>query len=153
MPTTHLRTQIRAAALACLTGLTTTGTRAYEGRSTPLPADASPSLLIDVGEEQVATSSMGGAARNRILQRSLMLEVRAAVKSTGGYLDTLDQIALEVEQTFGTQQSLGGLAKSVQLSGIDAPEIDGQGEKTVAYLTMRFEVEYYASLSAPQTPR
>lgn len=149
----HLRTQIRSAAKGYLTGLATTGARVYEGRATPVAADSSPVLLVDLGQEVIATEALGAAARARILQRSLELVVRAGVKAVSGYLATLDQIALEVEQALAAQQSLGGLAKSVQPSSYEEPEIDGQGEKTVAVLTMRFTVTYYAALNAPETPR
>lgn len=155
----HLRTQIRDAvakpssASGVLYGLTTTQTRVYVGRTDPLPVDNGASLLVDVGEEQVETVAIGGAARARILERRLELVVRAGVKAVSGYLDTLDQIALEVEQALAGQQSLGQLCKAVQPIGFDAPEIDGQGEKTVAFLTMRFTVTYMAALNAPQTPR
>jgi hypothetical protein len=149
----HLRKQIRDAVVTTLTGLSTTASRVYSGRATPLAVDASPSLLIDVGAEQIVTSSMGAGARNRLLERTLEIEVRAMVKAVSGYLDTLDAIVLEVEQALAAEQSLDGLAKSVQPAGYDAPEIDGQGEKTVAELTLRFNVTYYAALNAPDTPR
>lgn len=148
----HLRTQIRSAVVTALTNLSSTGTRVYSGRVDPLAADASASLLVDVGEEQIETVSIGGS-RNRILDRRLEVIIRAGVKAGSGYLDTLDQIALEVEQALAANQSLGGVAKYVQPTGIEAPELDGQGEKTVAFLTMRFSVAYMAALNAPQTAR
>lgn len=151
----HLRKQIRAAVVASgvLGNLTTTGTRVLQGRTTPLAADAQPTLLVDLGEEQIETSAIGASARARMLKRELELIVRGAVKAASGYLDTLDAIALEVETAIANNSTLGGLAKTIRPAGMDTPELDGQGEKTVAILNMRFIVEYYTTQNAPQTPR
>ena len=141
----HVRKQLRDAAVTALTNLTSTSGRVYEGRANPLPTELA-SLLVDIGGERIEASSRGGAGR--INQRDLELEVRAIVKGTG-YLASLDAIVLEVETAIAANQSLGGLAKWVQPTEYDRPEIDGSGEKTVAVQTMRFQITYYAALNAP----
>lgn len=141
----HLRKQIRAAAVTALTNLTSTGVRVYEGRVNPLPTELA-SLLVDLGGERIDAATRNGAAR--VNERNLELEVRAIVKGTG-YLASLDAIVLEVETAIAANQSLGGLAKWVQPTEYDRPEIDGGGEKTVAVQTMRFQITYYAALNAP----
>jgi len=148
----HLRKQIRAAIVTACTGLTTTGTRVYAGRATPLPEGSDPALLIDMGAESIATSSLGGASR--LQERTLEIVIQGAVKTVQStYLDTLDAIALEVEQALAGVQTLGGLSKWIQPRAIDEPEIEGGGEKTVAVMAMHFDVLYYTALNAPQTAR
>lgn len=152
MPT-HLREQfLTRLSGTTLTGLTTTGTRVYAARATALGADDSASLLIDLGAEEITPTEIF-RVRQRTLERSLELIVRGAVKAVSGYLTTLNAIALEVETAIAGDQTLGGLCKSVQITAIDEPEIEGQGEKTVAVVTLRFSINYFTALNAPQTPR
>ena len=146
----HLRKQLRDAFAAAVTGLTTTGSRVYTGRTSALAADASPSLLIDMGAEDIVPEGIL-AGRQRTTQRTLEILARAAVKQNTGYLDTLDTIALEVEHAIAANQSLGGLSKSVQLAAIDEPDLEGQAEKNIAVMALHFNVTYYATLAAPQT--
>lgn len=141
----HVRKQLRAAAAMVLNNLTTTGSRVYQGRTNALPTEQA-SLLVDVGGEQVSPITLSGSGR--VNQRELELEVRAIVKGTG-YLDTLDAIVLEVESALAANESLGGLAKTVQPTEYDRPDLDGTGDKTVAVQLMRFRITYYAALNAP----
>lgn len=141
----HVRKQLRAAAVTALTNLVSTSGRVYEGRVHPLPTEQA-SLLVDIGGERISASTRGGASR--VNERDLELEVRAVVKGTS-YLAALDAIVLEVEEAIAANQSLGGLAKWVQPTEYDRPEIDGNGDKTAAVQTMRFQITYYAALNAP----
>jgi hypothetical protein len=78
--------------------------------------------------------------------------VRGMVKAVSGYLDTLNAIALEVETAIAGDQSLGGITKSVQLTAIDEPDIEGQGEKTVAVMTMHFPSTTSRRSTRPRPP-
>lgn len=153
MPSTHLREQfLTRLSGTTLTNLSTTSTRVYVARTTPLAVDASASLLIDLGGEQIRPAEILHG-RSRVIERELELIVRGMVKSVSGYLTTLNAIALEVETAIAGDQSLGGLCKSVQPTAIDEPQFEGAGEKTVAILTMHFSINYLTALNAPQTPR
>jgi len=148
----HLRKRIRDAVVAACTGLSTTGGRVYTGRMTPLPAGNGPSLLVDMGGEDIAAASLGGAGR--LMERSLDLVLRAAVKTTAAtYLDTLDQVAKEVQVALAADQTLGGLVKWIQPAGIAEPDLNGDGEQAVAMIAMRFTCFYYSALNAPDIPR
>jgi hypothetical protein len=150
---THLRQQfLTRLATATLASLTTTGTRVEVGRVRALPADAQPTLLLDLGPEQISAAEIL-SGRNRIVERALEIIVRGAVKVSTSYLETLNAIALEVETAIAGDQSLGGLSKAVQLSSIDEPELDGSGDKITAFITLRFNVLYAAALNAPETAR
>lgn len=147
---THLRQQfLDRLQNSTLANLATTGTRVEVGRATPLAADASATLLIDLGAEQIEPKEIL-RARQRLEERTLELIVRGAVKGSG-YLATLNAIAYDVEVAIAGDQSLGGLSKYVQLVAIDEPEIEGQGEKTVAVMAMHFHIYYATKLNAPQT--
>lgn len=145
----HLRTQIRDAVRAALAGLSTTSTRVYAGRTTPLPDEGLATLLIDMGDETIEAVSWG--PRNRFNERRLELVVRAVVKASSDYMTTLNQVAKEVEVALAGVPSLGGLCKTLQLRDVDDPIAEASGEKPVAELTLRLVVTYIARLNAPQT--
>jgi hypothetical protein len=147
----HVRKQIRVAALAALTGLATTASRAYASRLDPLDDGASelPALLVDTLEEDNEGLTLGGASR--IAERTLTLQVRAVVEAVSGYQDTADQIAKEVEIALANNNGLGGLCKWIAL-GSQNTELSGEGEKPVAVCTMNFSVLYLTALNAPDVP-
>jgi hypothetical protein len=67
----HLRKQIRdRLSGTTLASLTTTGTRVYVGRATPLAVDASPSLLIDSAPSRSSRPRSCAAASARSTARS-----------------------------------------------------------------------------------
>lgn len=142
-PTTHVRTQVRAAAVTALTGLTTTGSRVYDSLVYPMQDKQLPGLRIDTGDEDIAVESIDG----ELLARTLQLVVQACVKQNTNYNDTVDDIIKEVEIAISGNQALGG-AKAVLLKSIHV-ELSGDGEKPVAVATMTFEVLYYSAQSAP----
>ena len=154
----HLREQfLTRLSGTTLASLTTTGTRVEVARTAPLAQDASATLLIDLGAEQIRPAEIL-RGRARIVERELEVIIRGAVKAVApsagsSYLTALNAIALEVETAIGNDQSLGSLCKSVQLTAIDEPELEGAGEKTVAVVTLHFNILYLTALNAPQTPR
>jgi hypothetical protein len=149
----HLRQQfLNRLAGTTLLNLATTGTRVLVGRVTPLAADASPTLLLGLGPEEINPDEIL-KARQRVLDRTLDLIVRGAVKVTTNFVETLNAMVFEVETAIAGDQTLGGLAKSVQITAIEEPEIEGQGEKTVAVVTMHFNINYFTALNAPDIPR
>lgn len=88
----HVRTQIKAAAITALTGLTTTGARVFSERA--YPTDDLPCLCITTGEEEVETVELGpGATQERTIE--LLVEGFAAAAS--GVDTLLDTIQSEVE--------------------------------------------------------
>lgn len=142
--TTHVRKQIRAAAVTALTSLTTTGSNVFDSLAYPLQDNQLPALRIDYGTENAQIASMGSS---RLIERTLELKVEACVKQLSTYNDTLDTILKEVEIAIAANQNLGG-AKYVQLVSV-APELSGEGEKPMARYTMTFEVPYFTALGAP----
>lgn len=140
--TTHVRQQIRDAAVTALTGLTTTGSRVYANRVYPMKDANLPGLRIYTNDEEVQTDSIGIA---RLLGRDLELVVEACVKENDTFDDTIDKIIKEVEIALA-----GGLtgAKYVQLKHIEI-QSSGDGEKQVGVARMMFEAPYITAIGAP----
>lgn len=143
----HIRKRIRAAALAALTSLTTTGANAFASRVHPLQDSELPGLRISTPDEQVVAQTF---TPNTLQERTLQLVVEACVKAVSGYEDTADLIVKEVETALAANQTLGGLCHSVQLREIST-ELSGDAERPIAAATMTFDVVYYTTQSAPDT--
>jgi len=144
----HARETIRNAAVALLTGLSTTGARVYKDRlqARPLETSELPCILVTTGGETVEGSTVHAPA---VIQRELELQVIGVVRALTGLDDTLDDIALEVE----TALSGGTLSTKadVALASIDEPSFDGSVDMPVARQTMRFRVTYATAANAPGT--
>lgn len=144
----HVRQQIREAAAAALTGLSTTGARVYQSRVHVLGDADLPCIVITTNDETVERGSIGVQA---LLRRMLSLQVTAKAKATANLDDTLDTIVKEVETALNASVSantLGGLAKHVDLSSV-VIDMDGEGEKPVGQAVMNFNVYYMTAANAP----
>ncbi|TAK50238.1 MAG: hypothetical protein EPO23_03260 [Xanthobacteraceae bacterium] len=133
---THVRSQIRAAVVAALSGLATTGARVYPGRTRSLGEDHEPTLLIYTTDERAEIDAMGG-----ILLRRLTLVVDAQVVASGPPDDTLDQIAAEVEPAMILNPSLGGLAKWVLLTATRTA-IRADGKRHLGEVRLEYDIGY-----------
>lgn len=142
---THVRTQIRNAAVAALTGLATTGARVYPSRLLPLHDVDLPCLLVNTNEEAIAGQDISGVFQERVLQ----MTVRAAAKVSGTLDDALDALVADVETALDAQ-TFGGLAKSVDLQTITV-EMDDTQEKPVGIAEMGYRITYYTAAGSPGT--
>jgi len=134
----HVRKQIRDNVVTALTGLTTTGANVYRTRVYPLASGKLPGLAIYTSSE---TSSFETVTRPRTRMRVLDLMVEGYASGTTNLDNTLDQIALEVEEALETDPTRGGLAKDTQLT-LTETELIGEGEKVAAVVKMTFEIQY-----------
>jgi hypothetical protein len=141
----HVRSQLRAAGVADLTGLPTTGANVFSGRTRPLKADHPPSLLVYMVEERSDTDAMGG-----ILARDVKLAVEGRTVTPDPPDDLLDTIALEVETAITTAPLLGGLALEVTLTATRILTL-AQGESHTGEIRMEFRVQYRTRENAPAT--
>jgi hypothetical protein len=144
----HLRTQIRTALAARLTGLTTTAARVYTTQLYPLAQSALPGLLIVADGEEVEAMSIGAPP---LLARQLNVRVVALVAAVSGHEATLDQIASEVEVALAADRTLGGLTKGAQLRGL-RPSFDIEADLPVGRMEMYYLFDYRAFEGAPATP-
>lgn len=124
----HVRKQIRDAIKTALTGLATTGANCYQSRVFPFESTKLPALLIYTKSE---TTDFDTISLPRDVMRVLEINVEAYVQGTANYDNTLDQIAVEVEEAIAADVTLGGLTKDLQTVAFEA-DFSGDGEQTVA---------------------
>jgi len=134
----HVRQQIRDDIVTTLTGLTTTGSNVFRSRIFPLEQTNLPALVIYSKSE---TSEYDTIGLPRSVNRVLDVAVEAYVKGVSNYDNTLDTIAVEVEEAIAADVTLGGLAKDAQITAFEA-DFAGDGEQPVAVGRFIITVEY-----------
>jgi len=136
----HIRKQVRGAAVTLLTGLATTGSNVFPTRLYPIAEGKLPCLLVYTNSESAEVVTL---TRPRLMQRDLELVVEGLTKDTTSIDDALDQIALEVEEAIGSDQTLGGLGKDIVLSSSEV-EISAEGDQPVGSVRLTYLVRYMA---------
>jgi hypothetical protein len=134
----HVRKSIRDNVTTTLTGLTTTGSRVYQTRLFPLATAKLPGLCIYTKSETTEYATIG---KPRTQIRELDVAVEAYVRGTSSIDDTLDAIAVEVEEALYTDITRGGYAKDTQINGFDV-EYDGDGDQSVGVARFTISVTY-----------
>ncbi len=142
----HMRKQIRDAVITLCTGLSTTGTKIFNHRVYPLGSNKLPGLCVYSQDENTIYQSISPP---RSVMRTLNVVVESYVKSTTGYDDTIDQIALEVEKAITADVTLGGLAKDTKILGFTS-EVSGDGEQPACVGIMQVQVTYCVAENDPE---
>jgi hypothetical protein len=140
----HLHKQIRAALVAKLTGLTTSGSRVYANRLQPLPDALSPTLLITLDEETSAPDTIHAP---HVQERTLTATVSAVAKATSALDDTLDLMSKEVEVALSSGLTIGSITLFPIYTGMSFD--DEQGDKPVGIKRMSFSITFAAMSNAP----
>lgn len=135
----HVRKQIRDNVVTTLTGLTTTGANVYRTRIYPLASGKLPGIAVYTSSE---TSLYETLNRPRTRSRTLELMVEGYASGTVNLDNTLDQIAVEVEEAMETDPTRNGLAKDTQLTSTEI-ELVGEGESVAGVIKMTFEILYF----------
>ncbi len=151
----HLRKQIRDAAKAALTGLTTTGANVFSGRISPLKDSEKPGLVIFLNSDSGLPDATGGDWGTVLYTGSLRIE---GICSEGdGTIDILDTIALEVETAlFGAAgASLRALLSHTMIGPADTQifvedAVQG-GAKRLGTIAVTYPIQYRAALGDPST--
>jgi hypothetical protein len=143
----HVRTQLRHAAVALLTGLPTTVDRVYRGRRRNLGADHEPSLLIYTDDEDVTPASQGSPpTQDRAVM--LMIECRANGAESDTLEDLLDVMAAEVEPAILDNWSFNGLAGRTDLVKCRT-RIEAKGDLLNGGVRLEFRVTYSTEEGRP----
>lgn len=142
----HVRTQIRAALVAHLTGLSTTGTAVFGQRTRP-NTDVLPYLKVWIGDDSGEMTTVG---TDYIEQRSADLVIEAYAKDSADMESVLDQIALEVQQRIATATDLsfGGLIKMILAPRIE-PDVDDSLEKPCGVNRITYPITYFIAGTDP----
>lgn len=134
--------QILAAITTAVTGLTTTGTNVFRGRSYPLDANDLPGLLVFMGPDTLQQE-----LTDTNIDWFLGVGIEAYVQTTSTVVDTkLAKIRKEVHTAIMTTPGLG-LSFVIDTRPISAaePEVDGDGAKPTARRRLEFIVHYRTS--------
>jgi hypothetical protein len=148
--TLHVRDQILDAVLAAVTGLPTTGARAFDSRAYPLEREELPGINVRF-HEATERSTPGDFPRPRMLERTCRIQVVGSVQATTNYRKAANQIALEVESVLGAPGA-GSPAKWLNLIGTEL-QISGSGEKPVGEITLTYEAFYITLENDATTPK
>lgn len=145
----HVRTQLRDAFVARLTGLATTGAHVFGQRTRP-NTDAIPYLKVWIGDDNGDAAT---ATSDEIEQRTADLVIEAYAKDGGDMEDILDQIALEVQQQVATSpdRSFGGIVKLLGAPRIE-PDVDDTLEKPCGVNRITYPITYFIAGSNPAVP-
>lgn len=143
----HVRKQVRAAILALVTGLTSTGARVSANRATPKPAARGIDIVVRTPGEQSQDASMDGQ-QDRIIRARLDITTKGA--SEDAVADALDQSAVEIELAIDADRTLGSLAQSMEYRGADLA-LNGDGERILGTLSIAYDVTVYTDRGDPET--
>jgi hypothetical protein len=140
----HLHKQIRDALKTALTGLTTTGARAYANRLQPMTDATLPGLRIFLDTEEAQGVTIH---QPQVQERTLQMVVECCAKAVSGLDDALDQISKEVEVALAAGITIGSKSLQVFYEGMEFT--DEQSDKPVGVKRLRFSVPYTAMSNAP----
>lgn len=151
---THIRKQVRDAAVAALTGLVTTGANVFSGRLSPFNDDEYPGLVVFLNADNAAPDGWFGGPTET---HSGDLVVEGVAQGNDELIDTLDQISLEVEVAlFGAAGEsfrallMGGdmlMPPDARIS-IEEPDANG-GARRQGSVSLRFPITYRTVFGDP----
>lgn len=136
----HARTQIRDAAIALFTGLTTTGANVAAGRAYPLLREALPALTVFT-DQDVLNDDAGVMGPKTM--RTLGLVVAGHAQGTDEDA-VLDRIDAEVQAALIADKTLGGLVEDIEWRAMEK-ELSGEAERPTGRIRITFAVEYRVS--------
>ena len=141
---THIRTQIRAAVEAALTGLPTTGANLYQDPKRAFKA-SDPALAILISSDAVTEGDKSGK-----MEHEFDLDVVGVRKSSANILDDLDVIAVEVEEVM-LPNILAGLGFDLELDRTDI-DTNVEGAEDIGIIDLKYTATYIIENGKPQIP-
>lgn len=144
----HVRQQIREAAVADLTGLATTGDNVFTSRVTPLGSGEMPGMFVMLRDEQ---AGLEGESIGRMTRRG-QLVIEAWAEGGDGLEDTLDTIAAEVEGAiYAADGELLGKLLNIEAptTQIDLPDDDRGSKRRIGVVRILVPVTYRTAIEDP----
>ncbi len=142
----HLREQIRKAVVTAVTGLTTTAARVQSGPLYNLADDMDPTLAV-WARTSTPDYEQGQLQCAPLWQVEIIIE--GYVKTFADILDTLDDIASEVETAIYSNSALGALVNGYIELGEQTIEFDPEGNEPLGKIEIIFNMFYHAAEGAP----
>ena len=134
----HVRKLIRDNITTTLTGLTTTGSNVFQTRLFSLTDAKLPAVCIYTRAEATEYSTL---TPPRTQMRSLDVSIEFFVQATSALDNSLDQIALEIEEALATDLTRGGRAKDTQVTEFEA-DYNSDGEQSIGVGRLTVSVTY-----------
>ena len=142
----HARTQIRDAIFdildTAISNVTIQKSRIY-----PIGSGKLPAILIYTRQENLQDSSL---SKPRTQFRNLSLVIEVIAKANNDLDQTLDDLAVKIEEALSVDTSLGGLVKDTVLQTTDIQYLE-DGDKPHGVMMMTYAVIYAVQETAPQT--
>ena len=142
----HYREQIRKAVVAAVTGLTTTGANVQDGPLYNLKDTTAPTLAV------WAKTSTPDYERAQMQQSPLWqieIVIEGYVKEYTNLIDTLDDIASEVETAVYSDAALLLLVNNYIECADQTIEIENEGNEPVGKIEIIYNMYYHAREGAP----
>lgn len=148
MPATHIRKQVRESAKSALTGLTTSGANVFSGRVAPLTSGEVPGILVFLNIEDGQPDALGTTRRDGVLR------IEGVARGNDELIDTLDQMALEIETAIygnaGLAALLMGPPDPPNSSIVIDDPVEGVSVRTGS-VVIAFPIQYRTSLGDPSS--
>ena len=136
-----------AAVKTLLTGLTTTGARAYRGRAFPVPVADANALLVFQGDDEIDEER----STIFVVHSDLEVNIDVFAKEATAQVDaTLNKIRREVAIALGADVTIGlAFVKGMLEAGTEIPDVSDEGDRPAANLRLIWEASYQRSRSDP----
>lgn len=144
----HYREQIRKAAITAVTGLTTTGARVKSAPLYNFAKNMSPTLAV-WARTSTPDYEQGQMQAAPLWQVEVIVE--GYVKEYTDLMDTLDDIASEVETAIYANSALNALVNNYIECGEHSIELNTEGDEPLGKIEMIFNMYYHATEGAPDT--
>ena len=142
----HARTQIRDAIFGIL-DIAISNVTIQKSRIYPIGEGKLPAILIYARQENLQEVTI---SKPRTHFRSLSLVIEVIAKANSNLDQTLDDIAVQIEEALSADTTLGGLVKNTILQTTDIQYLD-EGDKPHGVMLMTYSVTYAVKETAPQT--
>lgn len=140
----HARTQIRAAIVTALKGITQFGNR-VTGYRTSTHKTLPDATVYTVNDE---VNHEFDADHKEIHALTVSIEIR--LKDTDDFDDAVDALCVLVEKKMRVDDTFGGLLKQLSLVGTSI-EIEGETDKKNGLATIEYEAWYRVAENDPET--
>lgn len=154
---THPRTAIRAAVQALLLNNTIAQDRVYTNRPNPITQQASaragrtefPAILIYTTSESSTISNVAPREYQRTVE--IIVECGKEISAATELDEQLDDFAREVENLLLVDDTLGGTAADLRMTGQSMGIVD-QGQKVLGVVAITLEADYYEFFPGENLP-
>ena len=144
----HIRKQVRDDLVTTLTGLAQTGTNVFKGRAHPIPDASLPALFVRTPSEESGWSNVGP---DPAYQRNITAIIGIVAVGGETVIDTLDSIAVLVENAIHADPTLGGTADDLMLVATETDPPAGDGDQIANAMELTFIIETRTARSDPET--